>query len=219
MNIDINKFISFQRSPNFSVWDKSNSVLYDLCKRYPEHKNTDEVVAKIWLVGRAYAASVERRENKQESSDRFYIKVAKELIESGIDKQIQRIPDGDKLTKQNIKIIGEVHSFLSRVFFELTDKYKTSLASKYLHFHRSLVPLYDSRAKKSITEVFKKDKSYKKMFRRLFLQSNNSFDRKDKEYLGFIIKVFYLQQYLLSKTSKVYSVRDIDKYLLEQQEK
>lgn len=218
MDIDINSFIIFQKSPAFSVWDKGNGVLYDLCKRYPEHKNIDEVIAKIWLIGRSYAAAVERRKNKQESSDRFYIKVAKKLIDSEIDKQIQRIQEENRLTEQNIKVIGEVHSFLSRIFYELTDKYKISLASKYLHFHCPLVPLYDSRAKSSITEVFKKDKSYKELLKRLSFEANNSFDKRDKEYLGFIIKMFYLQQFLLNKTGKLYTMRDIDKYLLGQQE-
>ena len=43
------------------VWDLGNKVLYDLCSSYPYHKTDEEIIAKIWLIGRSYAAAIERR--------------------------------------------------------------------------------------------------------------------------------------------------------------
>jgi len=40
-----------------------NTVLYDLCKSYPRHDEEDVIASKIWLIGRAYAAAIERGKN------------------------------------------------------------------------------------------------------------------------------------------------------------
>lgn len=43
-----------------SAWDMGNQVLYDLCRRHPGHSEPGEILAKIWLIGRSYAAAIER---------------------------------------------------------------------------------------------------------------------------------------------------------------
>ena len=45
---------------NYEIWNIGNGVLYDLCSRHPDHTNIGAVSAKCWLIGRSYAASVER---------------------------------------------------------------------------------------------------------------------------------------------------------------
>lgn len=56
-------------------WCIGNQVLYDLCRRYPRHAVDAEIVAKVWLIGRAYSASIERGRGKaagsELSNDRF----------------------------------------------------------------------------------------------------------------------------------------------------
>lgn len=55
-------------------WDLGNQVLYDLCRQYPGHTDEQAVIAKIWLIGRTYAAAIERRWTKSElTGDRFYL--------------------------------------------------------------------------------------------------------------------------------------------------
>jgi hypothetical protein len=54
------------------VWDLGNRVLYELCSKHLGHGEADEIVAKIWLIGRSYAASIERRRNATQAGDRFY---------------------------------------------------------------------------------------------------------------------------------------------------
>ena len=52
-------------------WDFGNKVLYDLCENYSNHKHINQIVAKIWLVGRSYAASIERRKKANEYKDSY----------------------------------------------------------------------------------------------------------------------------------------------------
>ncbi len=58
------------------IWALGNETLYKLCRDHPEHKNDKAIVAKIWLIGRSYAAAIERRKNKAANNpivnDAFY---------------------------------------------------------------------------------------------------------------------------------------------------
>ncbi len=58
-----------------SVWDLSNEILYDMCRIYPEHDTHEKIIAKIWLIGRSYAASIERKKNAAQIGDSFYTEV------------------------------------------------------------------------------------------------------------------------------------------------
>ncbi len=59
----------------YGIWDAGNEVLYRLCTDKPARSEDDVIIAKTWLVGRAYAAAVERRRiNDGLSNDHFYIK-------------------------------------------------------------------------------------------------------------------------------------------------
>ena len=76
------------------VWDLGNKVLYDLCSCHPHHKTDEEIIAKVWLIGRSYAAAIERRKNKTTDSegDFFYEEtVAPKIKNSEIDKWFEEI--------------------------------------------------------------------------------------------------------------------------------
>jgi hypothetical protein len=70
-----------------SVWDLGNEVLYKLCDDHPGHTANNAIIAKVWLIGRSYAAAIERRREKGEfSGDEFYVKhVAPCIRSSDID--------------------------------------------------------------------------------------------------------------------------------------
>ncbi|MBF0216111.1 MAG: hypothetical protein HQL30_03840 [Candidatus Omnitrophica bacterium] len=226
MKIDIEEFQKYQTSKDSKIWDVGNDVLYRLCRKHPLHTDKGAVIAKIWLIGRSYAAAIERRpkSDSKRSSDRFYEDVAEKLINSQIDREIKRLPKTEQLSKENIKIIMDVHKFLTTTFYRLTSIYKVSLASKYLHFHRPITPIYDSRAKKSMSGIFEKniDIEYKDMIKYVEknrLSGNNTANDKlnnvEKEYLHFVIKIYCVQQFLKKETGELFSPREIDKYLLE----
>lgn len=76
--------IKTAKSP--SPWRVGNEVLYELCRTRPTHTDEADVIAKIWLIGRSYAAAIERRRNKSDGNDNFYVdKVAPAIRRSSID--------------------------------------------------------------------------------------------------------------------------------------
>lgn len=65
-----------------------------MCEEEPEHKQIDVIVGKIWLIGRSYAAAIERRKNAVVIGDDFYYDVvAPKLLENGseLDDRISRL--------------------------------------------------------------------------------------------------------------------------------
>jgi len=138
-----------------SVWDNGNRVLYDLCKKYPCHANEEEILAKVWLIGRSYSAAIERRPNSEHPGDRFYIEVVGPRIRnSKIDKWLAEVSRYNKPSTHNCSEIIAVHSRVTDLFKEISGIEKRSLASKYLHFHLPrLFYIYDSRASLGLANV------------------------------------------------------------------
>ena len=139
-------------------WHVGNQVLYNLCRDYPEHVDDATIVAKVWLIGRAYSASIERGRPKGLSNDRFYT----EAVPNEMRKQKHRLDDNLKALAElkevddesSIAKMLETHGHLVRCFKKLTTLSKRSLASKYLHFHLpNLFFIYDSRAASSIRSL------------------------------------------------------------------
>lgn len=129
-----------------TIWHIGNQTLYDLCIKYPSHNKEKEITAKIWLIGRAYAASIERRQEKKDINDDFYgKKVVPKIQNSNIDELIST------LKSEDLKSILELHNRLTGLFYKITGEGKRSLASKYLHFHLpNIYYIYDSRVAKSL---------------------------------------------------------------------
>lgn len=133
------------------LWDFGNQVLYDLCSRNWGHKRDDVIVAKVWLIGRAYAAAIERRDPATDSpvGDPFYQDiVAPKIRNSPIDSwfcNLAASPTADTAS------CLETHFRLMKLFSEISGRDQRSLASKYLHFHFPMrFYLYDSRAQRVI---------------------------------------------------------------------
>ena len=130
------------------VGDFSNSILYNLCRKYPLHKRDEVIMAKIWLIGRSYAAAIERRRIKTNINDDFYVDhVIPAFRRSKIDEKIASIKKYNDITENNALEILEVHKYILDLMYKITGLEKRSLASKYLHFHLPrLFFIYDSRA-------------------------------------------------------------------------
>ena len=64
-----------------SLWDFGNSVLYDLCEKHSRHDHLDKIIAKIWLIGRSYSASIERRKKISDVGERFYESVVAPVVQ------------------------------------------------------------------------------------------------------------------------------------------
>jgi len=149
--MNIKSMLKTAKEPN--AWDFANSVLYKLCSDNPKHISNDIILAKIWLIGRSYAAAIERRKKSEDDiNDDFYIqKVVPRLKDKNLDLKIQKC-----ITQKNDNNVLELHKYLTDIFLELTNLNKRSLASKYLHFHiPDLFYIYDSRVVRAIGELNK----------------------------------------------------------------
>jgi len=185
-----------------NAWDLANEILYDLCAKFPHHKNKSEVMAKVMLIGRSYAASIERRKNKRKNYDDFYEDVvAPKLMKSKLDRYLSRLEGENRISESNIGTILKTHKYLVDLFQSITKLNKRSLASKYLHFHYpNLFYLYDSRAVKSLSK---------------FVRCKTGTDRDyDSHYASFFKKAYELQRYIEKKYKQALSPRELDKILL-----
>jgi hypothetical protein len=137
-----------------SIWGTGNDWLYDLCERYPSHNKIDHVLAKIWLIGRAYAASAERGVSGKGKGDEYLIQLSKRLIDNKIDKFLSGLPKGTANYSSYYQSVVKAHRDVELVFADKNKLKRVSLTSKYLHFHRpNLFPIYDSRVAQAITKV------------------------------------------------------------------
>lgn len=187
------------------LWHVSNNVLYEMCKKYPSNKNTADVVAKIFLIGRSYAASIERTKN-----DNVYEKKIPELVaKHGKDIDSALL----ECNKSDLQSVFSTYDLILNSFHEVSGKWNRSLASKYLHFHQpENFFLMDSRAKKGLSEVLKvytAVSSTKNAEKKLYSVSNES-----KEYVNFYLRCKMCKQELENKFNCKLSTRDLDNLLL-----
>lgn len=202
------------RDPN--PWDLGNSVLYKLCQEHPLHKEEQAVLAKIWLIGRAYAAAIERRRPRKEKADcikekndDFYLDiVAPKIMESSIDKWISEIKkEHNGPTIKSLNDILSVHMEVTNLFEKISGLNKRSLASKYLHFHiPKLFYIYDSR----VVNVMNRLASILS-----FEKNATTVDNHDPEYSKFAEKCLHLQTHIEKEFKVLLTPRQIDNLLLD----
>lgn len=195
------------RATGPNPWDMTNAMLYELCQNYPDHTNQDAVLTKIHVVGRIYAAAIERRRNKkaEETNDTFYISsVVPALMASELDQWIRRAKAVEPNTQAAMEVMVEVHGQTTELFKSISDLEKRSLASKYLHFHvPDLFYIYDSRAAKALRGL------HKVLGRRL---RNEMWG--DAEYRKFVGKCDVLKSLCETKFGISLSPRQLDTLLL-----
>ncbi len=189
-------------------WCIGNEVLYDLCRRYPRHTVDAEIVAKVWLIGRAYSAALERGRGKASGSDlsneRFYTEATpKALRKSCLDDDLDALARLKEANASNVAPILAAHAHLVGLFYDLTNKSKRSLASKYLHFHLpNLFFIYDSRAALGIRALG------------IPRQVVNVPPGADPEYAQFVSAAIGVRQFVLSQFGARLSPRQLDRLLL-----
>jgi hypothetical protein len=97
------------------VWDLGDSVLYELCRCHTGHADADAIVAKFWLIRRAYSAAAERRPTKDNlggAGAQFYEKhLVPEIRKSPIDKWFDEL-------RLNVQTPLQVHKLLTQLLSE-----------------------------------------------------------------------------------------------------
>ena len=193
-----------------TCWDLGNKLLYDLCRLHPSHDEADAVLAKIWLIGRSYAAAIERRKEKGDPNDDFYVdKVAPKIQRSKMDSWINKAKRVRPGTTDALNTMIEVHANTTDLLFEISDLKKRSLASKYLHFHvPKLFYIYDSRAVEALAK-----------FSFVMPKAPRSTSFGDDEYRKFTKKCDLLRQKIESEFGLLPTPRQLDNLLLSVNEK
>ena len=193
-------------------WNFGNEILYKMCEGNPKHKDEHVIVGKIWLIGRSYAAAIERTK-KEKTTNRFYYEdVAQKVLENcdELDGRIAELNEYERLSRDNLDKALEAHKFLIKVFNKITGKDNHSLASKYLHFHcPSMFYIYDSRAVSAINAVAGKDGL--NICKELHKPDLKEYD---KDYADFCAKALALQEYIEKEHGQKVTPRDIDNFLL-----
>ena len=216
-----------KKARNQDMWGFANQILYDLCQRNPKHDDDSVIIAKVWLIGRAYAAAIERRKptknitlvnsdaEQQDSSEDFYVKeVAPKIksIGSELDERIRRISCYSRITEALLPQIVDTHWFLTNVFSDISGMNKRSLASKYLHFHvPNMFYIFDSRAYTRVGSITPKAKELKRDIRRCLCEKSC-----DESYLDFVAKAYILNEKIYNdENRKVWlTPRQLDSLLL-----
>ena len=186
-----------------TAWDFGNQVLYDMCKANPEHKSNQIIIGKIWLIGRTYAAAVERRRNKgSETGDAFYEEVvAPKIRHSDIDIWFAAIRASNE---EDVALHLQTHSRVTNLLTEISGLEKRSLASKYLHFpFPQLSYIYDSWAQNVVSALTRP------LGRRL-----PALQEHDHSYAQFFFRCRDLHQRFASLAGQSLSLREFDKVLL-----
>lgn len=201
-----------------SKWDLANQTLYDLCKKYKEHKNYDEIIAKIWAIGRSYSAAIERGRNDDDSQgfDFYPDRVAPCIRKEEIDKWLKTIEGFKHIDCNNLESILKVHYKVSELFGkingrELKDGKKPilrSLASKYLHFHfPKLFFIYDLRSSTAV-KALREDLGITK-------RCKNNISGVDNEYRIFSQYCLQVRSHIEPIIGRELNPRDLDYLLLE----
>lgn len=193
-------------------WEFANEILYKMCENNIKHEEDDVIAGKLLLIGRSYAAAIERRkiENNVDNDDFYYLKVVPKMKEIGnvLDEKIKLLNSKDEI-KDNIDLILATHCSLVSVFHDLTDLNKRSLASKYLYFHcKNMFFIYDSIASSEVKKIT--DKPSKEEIKK--------YSKYDKEYVNFVLRMIKLQEEL-AKTELDVSPRMLDSFLLMRKNK
>ena len=188
-------------------WTFLNKQLYKLCSDNFKHKHINIIMAKVCIIGRVYAASIERRhlaEGDEITNDQFYKEVvAPGIKKSDIDKWLSRAKQFEKVTEKSLPIVLEAHWEVMNLFKDISKMEKRSLASKYLHFHLpNLFYIYDSRAVKGLRGILPR------------FRLKNKINGYDEEYSKFCQKLFYLQKEIEKEFGKKLTTRQLDRLLL-----
>ena len=192
-------------------WTFGNNVLYRLCSENPKHIKDDIIIAKVWLIGRSYAAAIERgRSNALEnnvSSEEFQtVLVVDAFKNSDIDSRLGVLAKRP-LSYETAPLALEAHNMIMLRIHTITGLEKRSLCSKYLHFH---LPghffLYDSRATQAIGKyVSRIPPEFKPR------TENGKFDNV---YSNFFYKALVLRENIYQEYGILMTPRQIDNLLL-----
>lgn len=186
-----------------------DQALYALCRCYPDHQRMDGINAKLWIIGRTYATGIERKVKRTGFQGGSMGKLAnwfwrRRASVDGIIRSLQGIQE--PLTLDHLRLILDAHGRLVRLVQPalLKNQSPRSWASKYLHFHCPLVPIYDSIARSELRSLVPWDAT---------IEVLPCPRQADERYWEFTLRFWHIYQQL-GRREKVVSVKLVDAFLL-----
>ena len=198
------------KKEEYSKLDFGYSVLLNLCQGNLRHTEQNKIYAKIWIIGRSFAASIDRRKTKtKKTCNNFYLEeVVPTILSVGeyLDTQIEKLNQYECMNEEYMKEALKLHKFLTDAFRDLTELNMRSLVSKYLHFHcPNMFFIYSSIANAEIKKLVNKSNKRIKF----------GYDLFDQKYADFSYRALALMNYIKETKPNENDIkpRDIDNIL------
>lgn len=192
-------------------FDTFNQMLYKAVLDNPSNTDHAQIIGKLMLIGRAYSASIERRKTSGHKKDerqalQVIIAAANSIAHSNVDALLTGINVSDPLTPERIEEAAAIHLELCTALSTASHQENSSLASKYLHFHRpNFFPLIDLFVRKGWAWVMDaKGESY----------AGYTAFRKVARYRDWCAKYLAMQEDIGNQLGYSVSLRQVDNYLL-----
>jgi hypothetical protein len=190
-------------------WSAIYQLLRNSCRQSFGHSSSNEIYAKLIIIGRGYSTGIER-------SGLRLRELAKHMARDGvrIDAWLGELPSDKVLGPKSVKPVLDVHgrfvALLRRYARRRTDGKRQanisshrSFASKYLHFHRPIVPIFDRIAAQELRSL---------KLKACALPPEHSEKYHDARYRAFVLRFLALTK--AAKRSGCYaSVARLDRYL------
>ena len=190
-----------------SDWGAVVEVLYGICERHAGHSDRRAVTAKIALVDRAYSAGLERQV-KPDPGEQAIAKIATFMLAHAgeVDKIIAGLDElHEPLDEGSMSAIVDQHGRFTTLLRQVTTRQTAprSFAAKYLHFHHTAVPIYDSYAATRLGKVVRWDSGDIPVSRP---------HGADQEYWAFCVRLFRLYHACRQRNLSV-TIKGLDAYL------
>jgi hypothetical protein len=200
--------IEWARNDSDDPWRVGDSVLYRLCREQPAHSDQAAVVAKLWLVGRAYAAPIERRSKKTEPGTltlgSYYCAAADAVIDSNLDGRLELLRARTAAELEDFETSIQIHALLLTALKRVSGTAHRSFVSKYLHFH---VPdwffILDAVASRGLRVECGRQRPPKHLA-----------PGGDPEYRSFVGRAWQLRERLAADAPPRLTLRQLDRLLL-----
>lgn len=195
-------------------WSLLDSALYRICREHPDHSPAS-LHAKLWLVGRTYAAGIERHVSSKATEFEHrpggsLLRVAELILakRKELNKILSNLRDlSEPLDRSTLGTIVKLHGQFVKMLKEITrDGHSArTFVSKYMHFHNEVVPIYDNIAGYNIRRLGWVTRPLSRVVM--------ATDDDDVEYCDYINRFYDLYRLIQSKNLPL-KVKYLDKYLL-----
>lgn len=185
--------------------DALNDVLYRLVKRYPRHRDDEEIYAKVVIIGKTYSAALDRNKtHDRDKSNLYWDEVIPAIKEARIDNWLDTLHHYKRVSVQNLPQVLRVHKTLMDALKIGTGQGDRSFASKYLHFHMPhLFFMFDTYASQTLNGL---------MGRRRSIAQPDS----DAKYAAYCGKCLLLRDTIREQYNADMSPRQLDNLLMRE---